>query len=136
MAFVLDASVAIAWILTDERSPIAEAAGRRLSEEDAFVPTLWWFEVRNVVLMHERRGRLPLSRANGALALLRQQPVVLDHPVDDIRVITLAREHRLTVYDAAYLELAQRRGLDLATLDRELTLAARSTGVACLEAHG
>lgn len=89
------------------------------------MPGHWWFEVRNTMLMGERRGRSNEQRTGFALDRLsrmtiRQAPTPLD-----IDVLMLARKHRLTFYDAAYLELAQRTGLALATLDRELIDAAR-----------
>jgi predicted nucleic acid-binding protein len=88
--------------------------------------------VRNALLMNERRGRLEPSQTAEILARLARLPIVLDHePVSDA-VLALARAHRLTVYDAAYLELAYRLDLTLATLDRQLAAAARATAVRLL----
>jgi predicted nucleic acid-binding protein len=130
MPFVVDASVSIAWVIGDEASPAADAARQRLLHDDAFAPSLWWFEVRNVVLINERSGRLARERADGALTYLRRQSIVLDHAADEKRLLDLARAHRLTVYDATYLELAQRLAAPLASLDRRLVAAARTIGIA------
>lgn len=132
MPFVIDASVSIAWVIGDETSPTADAARQRLLHDDAFAPSLWWFEVRNVMLMSERKGRLTRDRADGALAHLRRQSIVLDHATDERRLLDLARTHRLTVYDATYLELAQRLTVPLASLDQQLVAAARTVGVELL----
>jgi predicted nucleic acid-binding protein len=86
-------------------------------------------EVRNVVLLSERRGRLTRQRADGALAYLRRAPVALDHAPGETRLLDLARAHQLTAYDAAYLELAQRMGVPLASSDRSLAAAARAIGI-------
>ena len=96
------------------------------------MPSLWWLEVRNGLLIGERRGRLTqhdtaffLRRASGLALTVDQAP-------DETGVLTLARRHRLTVYDAAYLDLALRESLPLATLDKELATAARAEGVALI----
>jgi predicted nucleic acid-binding protein len=133
MPFVVDASISIAWVIGDEISPAAEAARQRLAWDDACAPSLWWFEVRNVILLSERRGRLTRQRADGALAYLHRQPVALDHAADETGLLHLARAHGLTAYDAAYLELAQRLGVPLASLDRALLTAARAIGVERVE---
>ena len=132
MPFVVDASVSIAWVIGDEVNAAADAARQRLLHDDAFAPSLWWFEVRNVVLMSERKGRLTRDRADGALAYLRRQSIVLDHAAEDSSLLDLARAHRLTVYDATYLELARRMAVPLASLDRRLVAAARAVGVEAL----
>ncbi len=133
MPFVVDALVSIAWVIGDEVSPAADAARQRLLHDDAVAPSLWWFEVRNVVLVNERKGRLSRDRAEGALALLRRQPVTLDHAADEERLLDLARVHRLTVYDASYLELAHRLAAPLSSLDRRLVAAASAAGVQTVE---
>ena len=103
-----------------------------LGETEAIEPVLWWFEVRNALLMNERRGRLEPSQTAEILARLARLPIVLDHePIGDA-VLALARAHRLTFYDAAYLELAYRRDAPLATLDRQLAAAARAAAVRLL----
>jgi predicted nucleic acid-binding protein len=131
MPFVLDASVAVAWTYADQH-PSALEAHRRIANEHAFVPCLWWFEVRNVLIIHERRGRLSEFETAGALRDLSQLRMVVDHAPDEQSVLALARRHRLTVYDAAYLELAQREHVPLATLDIALIRAARAENVPLL----
>ncbi|MBV8494779.1 MAG: type II toxin-antitoxin system VapC family toxin [Alphaproteobacteria bacterium] len=128
MAFVLDASIVHAWVF-DERQPEAEAVRRRLSTEAAIAPSLWWFEVRNGLIMGERRGRITERGSARALRDLSRLNITLHHSPDEPAILALARRHRLTVYDAAYLELAMREGLALATLDGELLRAARAEHV-------
>ena len=129
-ACVLDSSAALAWVLPDEEG--ADALLDAVAEAGAAVPPLWPFEVANVLLLLERRGRLaPAARAQ-ALRDLRGLPIRID-PESCERTwtdtITLAAAHKLTVYDASYLELAHRLGLPLATLDAELRAAAGACGV-------
>lgn len=128
MPFVIDASVVAAWAL-DENSAIADAASRRLSEDPAVVPGLWWYELRNVLLIAERRQRLTQHRTTEFLSSVAQLAIDFDHLPDETAVFGLARRHRLTVYDAAYLELALRQALPLATLDVALIDAARTEKV-------
>jgi predicted nucleic acid-binding protein len=128
MAFVIDASVAAAWAF-GEPSATAAAARTRLANESASAPALWWYELRNVLLVGERRGRLSERRVQEFLRELAETDLTLDYSPDETAVMTLARRHRLTVYDAAYLELALRDGVPLATLDGPLTDAARAEGV-------
>ena len=129
MPFVLDASVAATWLMPDEADSRAETAFALLPESGAVAPGLWWFEIRNIFLTNERRGRLDGGQASRALALLEALPIALDHAANGSALLTLAREHKLTAYDAAYLELAQRENIALATLDEALARAARATGV-------
>ena len=127
--FVIDASVALAWAF-GERDVRATAAWARMRAEAAKAPGLWWYELRNVLLVGERRGRLSEQQTARFLHELAHSSVTLDHSPDEVTVLALARRHRLTIYDAAYLELAVREKLDLATLDAALAEAARSEGVA------
>ena len=90
------------------------------------MPGLWWFELRNVFIVNERRGRIDQATTRRALGLLASLPVQLDHAANETVLLALARWHRLTVYDAAYLELARREGLPLATLDDMLARAAQA----------
>lgn len=100
-----------------------------IHEDDALVPGHWWFEVRNTMLMGERRQRS--TEENTRFALDRLSRMTIRHmPIPfDADVLALARRHRLTFYDAVYLELAQREGLALATLDSDLAKAARTEDV-------
>ena len=131
MPFVLDASVAACWLFDDEDHPHARHALARIRGDEAWVPSLWWFEVRNTLLVSERRGRLTEADTTAFLAALSRLAISVDRtPGDD--VLALARRRNLTVYDAAYLELARRADLPLATLDRRLALAARDEQVALI----
>jgi predicted nucleic acid-binding protein len=132
MPFVLDASVAACWLLPDERHPVAEAAYKRIANDQAVAPALWWFELRNLLIVNERRGRLDAAKTARALRLLRALPVTIDASVEEETLMQLARHHRLTAYDAAYLELAVRKGLPLATLDSALCVAARAEAVSLI----
>ncbi len=132
MPFVVDASVTIAWLMPDETNEIARMAFDRLLEDEALAPGLWWYEVRNVLLMNQRRRRIAQETIAELLATLERLPIVLDHAPDELALLTLARTFKLSVYDAAYLELAQRFAVPLASLDRQLLNAARSSSVACI----
>jgi predicted nucleic acid-binding protein len=129
MPFVVGASVAACWLLPDELHPVADEALRRIARDPAFAPGLWWFELRNMLIVNERRGRLDSAKTTHALRLLKELPVTIDAEVEEDALMRLARTHRLTAYDAAYLELARRKGLALATLDAALSIAARAEGV-------
>lgn len=132
MAFVIDASVTVSWAFYDENHPVANTALLSLSAERAHVPSLWWFEVRNSLLVNERRSRTSEAGVNAFLQDLRHLTIHIDRDPDETTVLTLARRHRLTVYDAGYLELALRFGLPLASLDGDLRRAATASGVALL----
>jgi predicted nucleic acid-binding protein len=126
--FVIDASVVVAWAL-QEVHPTAALALARIENDQALAPALWWFEVRNGLIVNERRGRIPEARTLEFLQELKEIAVAVDvAPLED-QVLTLTRRHGLTVYDAAYLELALRAALPLATLDMALVRAARTEGV-------
>lgn len=133
MAFVLDASVTACWAFPDEAHPHAEIALQRIRTEDALVPGLWWFEVRNILVVNERRGRIAESDTSAFLAHLSRLRVRVDRSPDDSAILRLARSRRLTVYDAAYLELAQREGVAIATLDAALRRAATDENVPLLD---
>ena len=134
MTFVLDASVAACWAFEDESHPLAELALERLRTEPALVPALWWFELRNVLVVNERRDRLTEAVTAAFLRAVARLDIAIDRTPDSAAVLALARAHRLSVYDAAYLELAQRAAAPLATLDAALARAARDEGVALIEA--
>lgn len=132
MTFVVDASVTMSWYLAEEASSTGKLAFERLGAAGATAPVLWWFEVRNALVVNERRGRLDVAGTVGILAHLHGLPIRLDIDQNSDAVLALARAHRLTVYDAAYLELALRIGAPLATLDRQLARAARAAKVPLL----
>ena len=135
MAFVLDASIAACWAFQDEDHPDADLAFHQMRLEEAVVPCLWWFEVRNTLVVNERRRRIAESDTAAFLVSLSRLRIRVDRAPDEGSVLRLARTHRLSVYDAAYLELAQREGLPLATLDGDLQKAAAGEGVR-LNGHG
>lgn len=135
--FVLDASVAVAWVAGTPVDPYALAVQAKVqSGWRAVVPTLWQPEVANALLMLERRKALTSTEANQGLLDLETFLVSLaqvDQTSATVRQLAnLARSHQLTVYDAVYLDLAQREGLPLATLDGGLKAAATKTGVSLL----
>ena len=124
--FVVDASVAGAWYLPDESDPLADTAALRLTSDSAIVPALFWFELRNVFLMGERRGRISEADTARFISNLARLPLTTDREPNENAIFHLARAHKLSIYDAAYLELAQRKGATLASLDNALTKAARA----------
>lgn len=138
MAFVLDASVTACWAFDDEDHPDASLAFSRMRSEEGVIPSLWWFEVRNILIVNERRRRITESDTSAFLLHLSRLPMRVDQLPDENAVLRLARAYRLSVYDAAYLELAQREGLPLATLDADLRRAAAGERVelVCCEAPG
>jgi predicted nucleic acid-binding protein len=129
MAFVLDASITATWALRDESHPDADLALQKTRTEESVVPCLWWFEMRNILVVSERRRRVTEPETAAFLASLSRLQIRVDRSPDETAVLRLARTHRLSVYDAAYLELAQREGIPLATLDTELRRAAAAEGV-------
>jgi len=130
--FVLDCSVTMAWYFKDEANAYAKAVRKQLADMDAVVPSLWPLEVANILLLGERRQRSSAAEAGKWLGYLRLLPIRVDDETaarawSDI--LHVARSHLLSVYDAAYLELAIRLGLPLASLDDRLTAAANAAGV-------
>jgi len=134
--FVLDASVTVAWCFPDQRSALTDHVLREVASGFAVVPSLWALEVGNVLAVSERKRYLTGPQIEAFLGDLAELPKQVDHHVPDItfgRTLELAREHRLSTYDACYLELAERMGLPLATLDTELRRAAKKVGVELVE---
>lgn len=134
MPFVLDASIAATWALADESSAIAELADRRLDDDIALVPRIWWYETRNLLVVIERRQRITAAHTARFLESLADYSISMDPEEDEQAIFDLARRYRLSFYDAAYLALAQRRGIPLATLDKALQEAARQACVPLLGA--
>ena len=130
MSLVLDASITACWAFRDEHHPDARLAFDRIRTEEAVVPCLWWFEVRNILIVNERRRRLTETDTSAFLSNLSRLRLRMDRAPEESAILRLARVHRLSVYDAAYLELAQRERLPLATLDADLRKAAAGAGVA------
>jgi predicted nucleic acid-binding protein len=131
-AFVLDGSVTLVWGFTDENDDYATAILDKLPDLQAYVPSLWPLEVANALLVGERRGRTTPADAAHFLAILGTFPITVDDETVArawVETMHLARAHKLSAYDASYLELAMRLGLPLATLDDKLKVAAISVGV-------
>ena len=136
-AFVLDGSVTMVWGFEDEADAYATAILERMPELQAHVPPLWPLEVANALLVGERRRRITPAETARFLTILGGFPIRVDdeavaHAGAD--TMHLARAHNLSCYDAAYLELAIRRGLPLASLDGKLKTAAEAVGVPLFEA--
>jgi predicted nucleic acid-binding protein len=136
MTFVLDASMAVSWYFDDEATPLTEAVLDQVAECGAVVPVLWRFEVANAFLSAVRRDRMTVRYRDEALSGLAQLPISVD--ADSglyawTTTLALSDRFSLTVYDAAYLELAQRRSLPLATLDLKLRDAAITLGYGIAE---
>ncbi len=132
MSLVVDASVTLPWMLPDESTPIALAKRARVIKEGGLVPQHWRLEICNGLLMAARRRRYNLAHMNADLEALAGLPILVDPHTNDAsweETAALARSFKLTAYDAAYLELARRNGLHLATFDAELAKAARKAGV-------
>jgi predicted nucleic acid-binding protein len=131
--FVLDASVAVSWCFEDESSDFADGILDLLrTGSEAITPALWPLEVANALVIAEWRKRISEAKVMSHLSDIRRLPVLIE-PTDLARafdqILSVARQRHLTEYDAAYLELALRRGLPLATLDNQLRRAARQAGV-------
>ena len=133
MNFVLDTSVTMAWLFEDEASRNTESLLDRLSTEEALVPTLWTYEVGNVLLMAERRKRITEAQGKRFANLLQSLPIRVSDPLPNPlwgNAVVVAREYGLSVYDGTYLDLAMQQGMPLATRDKALIKAARKAGVA------
>jgi predicted nucleic acid-binding protein len=135
MSMVLDSSVTLAWIYNEQTSPEVDRVLQQLNDQGAWVPSLWRLEVANIVEMGVRRGRHNAAFRDATLADLALLPISIDPDTDAHAwgaTVRFAERHRLTLYDAAYLELAKRRGLSLATLDKELRAAAKGEKITLL----
>lgn len=135
MTLVLDASMAITWLFDDERTAAAHEIMLRVVVEGAIVPSLWRLEVVNVLRNAVRRGRCDEAFVDRSLGRLDRLRIAIDDETDAHawgRTRTLSREQGLTPYDAAYLELATRKRLPLASCDGELVAAARRLSVEIL----
>lgn len=133
--FVLDNSVAMRWLLSSNKKAdqsYAEAVLQSLVAVEALVANLWHLEATNVLLMAEKRGELQTGDVERFLAQLERLPIQVD-PITAhqafSRTLSLSRAFKLSSYDAAYLELAIREGLSIATLDKDLKKAAKKAGV-------
>ena len=132
--FVLDSSVTLSWAFTDEQDPSAMRAAQLLESDaaDALVPVLWWYEIRNTLIVGERRSRISHEHTAIFLSQISHLPIEIAGAPDDGILLNLARETKLTVYEAAYLAVARRENRPLATLDTALRAAALSRGIPLL----
>lgn len=124
--FVIDASVVACWCLPDESHAYADAAHARILAGGAVTAPVFWFEIRNVLLVAERKGRIQATQMPKLLHLISNLAIKEDRAPNEQTLLNLARRHGLSVYDAAYLELAKRERLSLATLDKALMSAAKA----------
>ena len=132
MSWVLDASLALAWVLPDEGSKIADRLRPKLTPSaPCRVPALWWYEMSNALAVAQRNRRITATEVTLAATLFAALPIESDEQpsADTIRRLApLSIQHGLSAYDAAYLELALRSGLGIATLDTKLAAAAGKAG--------
>lgn len=130
-SFVLDASAAISWFLEDEKDKVSSAIDL-LGEGRAIVPSIWTWEIANALLVAERRIRLPNWESASILRKLLALPIDFEQKVEGetlLSILLISREFDLSVYDGAYLEVALRRQVPLATIDARLQKAAKKSGV-------
>jgi predicted nucleic acid-binding protein len=135
VSFVLDSSVALTWYFDDEATPATDVLFDKVTEDGAIVPSLWRLEVANGLQMAVRRRRIDTAYRDASLKDLAAMPITIDGETEAqawTGTVQLADRFRLTIYDAAYLELAQRRDLPLASVDRDLRAAAHALGVTVL----
>ncbi|MEK7280435.1 MAG: type II toxin-antitoxin system VapC family toxin [Nitrospirota bacterium] len=130
--FVLDTSVIMSWCFNDETDDYSDSVLAMLSTSEAVIPSICPFEVANVLLVAERRGRLTEADTSRFVSLLESLPIHIDLESPNrliVNLLALGRKYGLSSYDAAYLELAMREGLSLATRDEALKLAAGKCGI-------
>ncbi len=135
MSLVLDSSITLAWVYAEETTPFILDVLDRVSDAGSWVPSLWPLEVGNILEMGVRRHRHDAAFRDATLADLALLPIRIDRETEHHAwgsTLLLAERHRLALYDAAYLDLALRRGLPLATLDAELRHAASAENVPLL----
>lgn len=134
-AFVLDCSITMAWHFESEASPGSDGVLARMEREAALVPAHWFLEVTNVLALAEKHHRTTPAKSAAFLARLAELDIEADHDAAArafSHLLPLCRDHGLTSYDAAYLDLALRRRLALATRDAPLRKAAKKLGVAVI----
>jgi predicted nucleic acid-binding protein len=135
MTFVLDSSLTIAWFVPDEHSTPTQLLLARAADSGAVVPDFWRMEIGNALILATRRNRLTLQQRATALRHLESLPIDVDSETSTHawgNTMQLAERFRLTLYDACYLELAQRRNLPIATLDKQLRIAGRELALPLL----
>ncbi len=130
--FVIDTSVVMSWCFKDETNRYADGILDLLEGATALAPSIWPLEVGNVLLVAERRKRLSEADSMRFITLLSELPIIVEQePPERMihEILTLAREHKLSSYDASYLDLAMRKGLSIATIDKNLVAAAKRSQV-------
>jgi len=130
--FVIDTSVVMSWCFKDETNRYADGILDLLEEATALAPSIWPLEVGNVLLVAERRKRLSGADSMRFITLLSELPIIVEQEPPERMIhgiLTLAREHKLSSYDASYLDLAMRKGLSIATIDKNLVTAAKRSQV-------
>ncbi len=135
-AVVVDCSVTMAWCFEDECDPLADAVLDLIGEVDVWAPSIWPLEVANVILVAERRGRLVSAESTRFVELLGDLPILIDGTTHERAlgsVVARGRALGLSAYDAAYIDLAERKGAVLATRDSKLAAACRAAGIQVLE---
>ena len=132
MNFVLDASITLAWCFSDEATPLTNRLLDQLEIDSAFVPELWSLEVANILISAERKKRISYAKIAEFVSILGSLNIQVDKETANRgfrEILSLAHAEGLTTYDAAYLELALRLGIPLATKDNQLLKAAKKLGV-------
>jgi predicted nucleic acid-binding protein len=132
---VIDASVSLSWVYSDEHSVVSDALLAQVAREGAVVPSLWRLEVASALQNGIKRKRIDVAYRDSSIQIFLRLPIEIDRETNDYawtNTLQLADMYQLTVYDAAYLELALRRGLPLATRDEQLVTAAISAGATLL----
>ena len=130
--FVIDTSVVMSWCFKDETNRYADGILDFLEEATALAPSIWPLEVGNVLLVAERKKRLSEADSMRFVTLLSELPIIVEQePPERMmhEILMIAREHKLSSYDASYLDLAMRKGLSIATIDKNLVAAAKRSQV-------
>ena len=135
-SFVVDNSIVMSWCFADEKNDYADDTLNKLKHNSAIVPAIWQLEVINVLLVAKRQQRITQSDTAHFLALLNRLPITVEPVIYDStmeKILAIGRSHQLSSYDSAYLELAMRHGIPIATLDSRLSIAAQTVAVPLLE---
>src|SRR4030043_318155 len=133
--FIIDNSVVMSWCFKDETSKYTDAVLDYLEKATAYVPAIWPLEVSNVLLIAERRNRLRQADSSRFISLLFELPIIVEQEAPErmlSEILALAREYKLSSYDASYLDLAMRKGLPIATTDKNIISAAKRISVSIL----
>jgi predicted nucleic acid-binding protein len=128
MPVVVDPSAIVGLAMEDEAADFAESVLTEIENGGGLAPSIFWYELRNVLVVNERRGRITPEATTTFLATLEELPIEIEDLPSEAGVLLLARKHQLSVYDGAYLELASRSGAPLATLDTRLRDVAVAVG--------